>query len=63
MIIILFRNLDYIYILETKIKQILPRMGLKSFLDVLTLYAFEQTSDRFTDPKHERNTVIPLDKA
>ena len=49
--------------METKIKQILPRMGLKSFLDVLTLYAFEQTSDRFTDPKHERNTVIPLDKA
>ena len=38
-------------------------MGLKSFLDVLTLYAFEQTSDRFTDPKHARNTVIPLDKA
>ena len=38
-------------------------MGMKTFLDVLTLCAYKQTSDRFTEPKHVRNTVKPLDNA
>ena len=32
-------------------------MGMKTFLDVLTLCAYKQTSDRFTEPKRVRSTV------
>ena len=35
-------------------------MGMKTFLDVLTLCAYKQTSDRFTEPKRVRSTVKTL---